>query len=174
MHSTAAQREGRKVTMMPNTEPKENPMSETEPKENPMMEEAETEETPIEETETEEAEAEEADQAETDEAETFPRAYVERLRKESAAHRERAKRADDLARQLFTARVAATGRLADPNDLPFAEAILNDAPAMDAAIDELLADHPHYAARRPRGDVGQGASQGSGSVDLAGLLRGRA
>jgi len=43
---------------------------------------------------------------------TFPRKVVEDLRKESAGYRDRAKaaeeRSDTLARQLFTARVAAT------------------------------------------------------------------
>ena len=116
---------------------------------------------------------EDAQDAQED-AETFPRAYVEKLRQEAAEARVRAKRADDLARELFTARVAATGRLADPNDLPFDDALLADMPALEAAIDELVAQHPHYAARRPRGDVGQGASPSSGGVDLAGLLRARA
>ena len=41
-----------------------------------------------------------------------------------------------------------------------------------AAIDELVAQHPHYAARKPRGDVGQGASRpDTGAVDLAAILR---
>lgn len=110
-----------------------------------------------------------------EDAETFPRAYVEKLRQEAAEARVRAKKADDLARELFTARVAATGRLADPNDLPFDDALLADLPALEAAIDELVAQHPHYAARRPRGDVGQGATgSDAGTVDLAGLLRSRA
>lgn len=111
-----------------------------------------------------------------DDAETFfPRAYVEKLRQEAAEARVRAKKADDLARELFTARVAATGRLADPNDLPFDDALLADMPALEAAIDELVAQHPHYAARRPRGDVGQGATgSDAGTVNLAGLLRSRA
>ena len=33
----------------------------------------------------------------------------------------RAKRADDLTRELLTMRVAALGKLADPTDLPFDE-----------------------------------------------------
>lgn len=112
---------------------------------------------------------------ETAEPETFPRAYVERLRKEAATYRERARRADDLAAELFTARVAATGRLADPTDLPFDEALLVDMPAMEAAIEQLIAAHPHYAARRPTGSVGQGATgSDAGTVDLAAILRGRA
>lgn len=89
-----------------------------------------------------------------DDAETFPREYVEKLRRESAEYRTRAKRADDLAAQLHTARVAATGRLADPADLPYAEDLDDD--ALGAAIDELLTAKPHLATRRPRGDVDQG------------------
>ena len=116
-----------------------------------------------------------AQETQEEDAETFPRAYVEKLRQEAAEARVRAKRADDLARELFTARVAATGRLADPNDLPFDDALLADMPALEAAIDELVSQHPHYAARRPRGDVGQGATgSDAGTVNLAGLLRARA
>ena len=119
--------------------------------------------------------AQDAQEDAQDAQETFPRAYVEKLRQEAADARVRAKKADDLARELFTARVAATGRLADPNDLPFDDALLADMPALEAAIDELLADHPHYAARRPRGDVGQGTTgSDDGTVNLAGLLRARA
>lgn len=106
--------------------------------------------------------------------ETFPRSYVEKLRQEAADARVKAKKADDWARALFTARVAATGRLADPNDLPFDEAILDDLPGMEAAIETLIAQHPHYAARTPRGDVGQGATTTETTVDLAGMLRARA
>ena len=113
-------------------------------------------------------------EAAPDAAETFPREYVEKLRQEAADARVKAKRADDYARALFSARVAATGRLADPNDMPFDEALVDDMPALEAAIDELLNRHPHYAARTPRGDVGQGVSETSSNVDLAGILRARA
>lgn len=113
-----------------------------------------------------------ADDTET--PETFPRDYVEKLRKESAGYRERAKRADDLAARLHKALVAATGRLADPEDLPFDEAHLEDADALTAAVDALLARKPHLANRKPRGNVGQGATGPADTVDLAGLLRARA
>ena len=139
-----------------------------------------TDETPVEEpTHTDPAPAEdttpEAVEEPGEDAETFPRAYVEKLRKESATYRGRARRADDLAEALFTARVAATGRLADPADLPFDAALLDDMPALEAAVEELVRQHPHYAARRPVGSVGQGATGGdAGAVDLAAILRGRA
>lgn len=110
----------------------------------------------------------------TDEPDTFPRAYVERLRRENAGHRERAARADQLAQRLHLALVTATGRLADPTDLPFDATHLDDADALTAAVDELLARKPHLASRRPTGDVGQGARPAGESVDLAGMLRSRA
>lgn len=108
-------------------------------------------------------------------ADTFGRAYVEKLRKESAGYRERAQRADDLAARLHTALVSATGRLADPTDLPFDAANLDDEQALTGAIDELLTRKPHLASRRPFGDVGQG-NRGASSepVNLADMLRARA
>ncbi len=112
-----------------------------------------------------------ADQADDDTAETFPRDYVEKLRKEAADARVKAKRADDLAARLHTALVAATGRLADPSDLPFDEAHLEDADALTAAVDALVTAKPHLASRRPFGAIGQGATPSPAGVDLAGILR---
>lgn len=106
-----------------------------------------------------------------EEPETFPRAYVEKLRKEAGEARVKAKRADDLARALHEAQVAATGRLADPTDLPYDEGILNDPAALTAALDDLLARKPHLASRTPRGDIGQGVTRGADTVDLAAILR---
>ena len=117
---------------------------------------------------------ENAPEAPQDAAETFPREYVEKLRQEAAEARVKAKKAEGYAQALFAARVAATGRLADPSDLPFDETLVDDLPAMEAAIDALIAQHPHYATRKPRGDVGQGASGPADTVDLAGMLRARA
>ena len=114
----------------------------------------------------------EAPEAAQDDAETFPRAYVEKLRAEAADARVKAKKADDLARELFTAKVTATGRLADPSDLAYDEALVADADALNAAIDGLLAAKPHLASRTPRGDVGQGPTGGDNAhVDLAAMLR---
>jgi hypothetical protein len=119
------------------------------------------------------AEADDADDEE--QPETFPREYVEKLRKESAGYRERAGQADQLAERLHTALVAATGRLADPTDLPFDVGHLDDAEALTAAIDELVERKPHLKTRRPSGDVGQGAGGAKGTdVNLADLLRARA
>ncbi len=117
---------------------------------------------------------ESVDPQEPEEQEFFPREHVEKLRRENAKYRERAGRADALARELFTMRVAATGKLADPNDLPYDPTLLDDMAAMEAAVDRLIADHPHYAARVPRGDIGQGATLSGSEVDLAAMLRAHA
>lgn len=113
-------------------------------------------------------------EAPLEDGDTFPRTYVEKLRAESAKYRQRAQQADALAGRLQTALVAATGRLADPSDLPFDESLLADPAALTTAVDDLLARKPHLASRKPRGDVGQGTSGAAGTVDLAGILRSRA
>lgn len=116
--------------------------------------------------------AQEDAQEQEQEGDTFPRSYVEQLRGENARYRQRAQRADELAHRLHRSLVAADGRLADPTDLEFADEHLDDEQALTAAVDELLDRKPHLAARKPRGDVGQGAvSGGTDSVDLAALLR---
>lgn len=114
-----------------------------------------------------------------DEAESFPRAYVEKLRGESKRYRDSAKehrtRADALASALWTARVASTDRLADPEDLPLPDdADPLDLDAVAAAVDELLERKPHLAARRARGDVGQHerrTDDAGDAVSLAAMLR---
>lgn len=107
----------------------------------------------------------EADVAEGDtEVETFPRKVVEDLRRESAGYRDRVKtaeaRADELARALFTARVAATGKLADATDLDYNPDIVDDPEAIAAAIDALIEAKPHAKSRKLSGDVGQGQRGG--------------
>lgn len=134
--------------------------------------ETETVET-VEETPTVEAteEVEEVEDPPEEEPETFPRAYVEKLRREAADHRGRAADRDALAERLHGSLVAATGRLADPSDLPYDAEHLEDPEALTAAVDDLLARKPHLASRKVSGDVGQGATGGSEAVDLAGMLR---
>lgn len=106
---------------------------------------------------------------------TFPRSYVEELRTENRRYRERAQDRDALAHRLHVTLVSATGRLADPTDLEFDQAHLeDDGLSLTEAIDELLKRKPHLASRKPRGNVGQGASTPGGGVDLAALLRHRA
>lgn len=108
-------------------------------------------------------------------AETFTRTYVERLRRESGTYRERARTAEHYAARLHTELVRATGKLADPTDLPFDAAHLDDPDALAAAIEDLLRRKPHLASRRVFGDVGQGNRGGSVEpVNLAAMLRQRA
>lgn len=111
----------------------------------------------------------------TEEPETFPREYVEKLRKENGDNRVKAKKADDYANRLHNLLVKETGRLADPTDLPFDEEHLTNPSTVNAAIDALLATKPHLASRKPMGDIGQGImSEASETISLAGLLRANA
>ncbi|GAB4582174.1 hypothetical protein [Nocardia sp. IFM 10818] len=106
------------------------------------------------------------------EPDSFPRSVVAKLRDENARYRQRAQKTDAYAERLHTELVRATGRLADPTDLPYSEDHLDDAEALTAAIDDLVARKPHLASRRAVGDIGQGAKPSAPSpVDLAALLR---
>ena len=116
-----------------------------------------------------------------DQPDTFPREYVEKLRKESAGYRERARqvdeveqRADGLARRLHAALVAADGRLADPTDLQFDPAHLDSEDSLKSAIADLVTAKPHLKARRVTGDIGAGArgSTGGPKADLIEIMRG--
>lgn len=111
-------------------------------------------------------------------ADMFPRSYVEELRKESADYRLKAKdaetRADELAKRLHAELVKATGRLENHADLPYDVKHLDDAEALTAALDALLADRPYLGKRVVRGDVGQGERGGADApVSLLGLLQGK-
>lgn len=104
------------------------------------------------------------------------RAEVRRLRDEAGEHRVKGRRADALATRLVEAYAAATGLLADPSDLRFDPALLDDDGLPDpakvrAAVDGLLASKPHLASRTPRGDVDQGARDDAADISLTGLLR---
>lgn len=109
-----------------------------------------------------------------EDADTFPRSYVEKLRTENSRYRQRAQKGDEYAQRLHTELVRATGKLADPTDLTFDAAHLDDPEALTAAVEDLLARKPHLATRRPLGDIGQGATPSASQVDLAGMLRQRA
>ncbi|KAF0968369.1 hypothetical protein BPODLACK_03031 [Gordonia sp. YY1] len=108
------------------------------------------------------------------EPDVFPRAYVQQLRQENADYRNRAKAADDLAKRLHTELVRATGKLADPTDMPFDAEHLEDPDKLTASIDQLLSVKPHLKARRIVGAVGQGESGTTTGVDLLGIMRGTA
>lgn len=120
-------------------------------------------------------ETNETNETEQTEETTFSADYVKELREEAAGHRTRAKAAEEalspLQARLFTMLVEKTGRLADPSDLPFDAALLEDEEALTGAIDALLEAKPHLASRRVVGDIGQGAGEPKADVDLAGLLR---
>ncbi|MCV7195404.1 hypothetical protein H7J74_02745 [Mycobacterium angelicum] len=107
---------------------------------------------------------------------TFPRSYVEDLRKESAGYRDRAKQAEDradaLAKQLHAELVKATGKLENPADLPFDSSHIEHPEKLAEAIDALLADRPYFAKRKIAGDIGQGNRGTAEPVSLLGLLKG--
>lgn len=128
-------------------------------------------EEPTEEIEQEETEEVEEPQEQEEEEETFSREYVEELRAEAAENRIKAKKAQELAEEVFTYRVAALGKLADPTDLAYDADLLEDADALGAAVEELIQKKPHLADRRPTGEVDQGARTDAATVDLAGMLR---
>ena len=108
-----------------------------------------------------------------DTAETFPRAHVEEAAPRESRYRERAIKAEQLAdkhaRRLHTELVRATGKLADPTDLPFDEAHLDDPDAF-AAGDRGPAD-PKAAPGDAAGrlvTIGQGRRRiGVGTVQPA-------
>lgn len=121
------------------------------------------------------------DEKANEKADTFDRAYVEKLRRENADYRARAKdrdevaaTRDDYARRLHAALVRADGRLADPDDLPFDAAHLDDAEALTAAIGDLVERKPGLRARQYGGDVGAGARGDTPKVntDLIEIIRG--
>ena len=109
----------------------------------------------------------------TEEPETFPRSYVEDLRQENGKYRQRAQTGRPYAQRLHTELVRATGKLADPTDMPFDETHLDSPDTLTEAIDELL----HASRTWPRvgrpDDIGQGATPSASTVDLAALLRER-
>lgn len=119
-----------------------------------------------------------------DDPETFPRAYVEQLRQENAGYRQKAGRAEEALSRLLetTVRSAAADHLADPADLLAfgdAEELLDpdgwpDADRIIAAAKSLASEKSHLAPRRPRGDIGQGATPTGDSVNLAAILKARA
>ena len=119
------------------------------------------------------------------ESDSFPRSYVERLRRESAGYREKATQAerqaqeadsyaDGFAQRLHAELVRATGKLADPSDLPFTAEHLMDESALLAAIENLLAEKPHLRSRKVSGDVGQGFRGPAAEFSLLDALKSRA
>lgn len=112
---------------------------------------------------------------EHDAPETFDRAYVEELRRESANYRTRAKTADDLRSALWAERVRADGRLHDVSDLPMPDdADPLDTDSVQAAVDALIESKPHLARRKVTGEIGQGqTTPDNHAPSLLGLMNGR-
>lgn len=94
------------------------------------------------------------------------------VRREAAGYRKRLRETETELQQvqseLFHARVAATGKLADPSDMPVDVELL--AGGLDDAIDELLQAKPHLKARA-FGDIRQGERGERAAVSLADILR---
>lgn len=104
-----------------------------------------------------------------DQAKTFDAEYVGKLRDEAAGHRSKLRDREQAMHRLL---VEQTGRLADPADLAFDAAHLDDPEALGAAIDALLEAKPHLRARQ-FGGVEQGPTgKPTAEVDLLGTLRG--
>lgn len=125
----------------------------------------------------------EIDETQTDEQEpdTFPREYVENLRKEAAEHRTgriaAEERADAAMSRLRLAAIHSATRdvLADPFDLPWSDDMADedgwpDAEKITEAAAALVEAKPHMG--RVTGDVGQGYRGGDESVSLVDALRG--
>ena len=74
--------------------------------------------------------------------------------------------------RLHSALVALDGRLANPDDLPFNAAHLENEEALQTAITKFLESHPTLKKNYIAGDVGQG-TRGSDKkpVDLIELMR---
>jgi hypothetical protein len=126
----------------------------------------ETTERPAGETVTEIAD----DAAQADEPKSYDADFVNGIKQEAVDNRQKAKA---LAIRLHTELVRQNGRLADPTELAFDATHLDDPEALTAAIDELLSRKPHYAARTPHGNVGQGAKdQGEPPFNLVSHLKG--
>lgn len=94
-----------------------------------------------------------------EDGDTFPREYVERLRRENAEARTKAKRTDELAERVFHLEVASLGRLQDPSDLPYDADLLDNPDGIKAAVEALITAKPHLASRRPTGSVDQGVRE---------------
>lgn len=114
------------------------------------------------------------------EPDTFPREYVEQLRKEAAEHRTgrtaAEERSDAAMSRLRAAAIHSATRevLADPSDLRWDDSMADeggwpDAEKITAAATALVEAKPHLG--RVRGDVGQGYRGGEQSVSLVEALR---
>lgn len=98
-----------------------------------------------------------------------------KVRREARILRDRTKaaeaRADELGRALFTALVAATGRVENPTEIAYEAGLLADPDAIHAAIDAEIERRPYIRSRKIAGDVGQGRNANpTGPQDFSGLF----
>lgn len=110
----------------------------------------------------------------SDDDQVFDKKYVTKLRKESAAYREKAKRSDELEKQLHTALVKLDGRLADPEDLEFDAGHLDDGDKLANAIADLISRKPGLKKQQLSGDVGAGkrGTEKKPTTDLLSIIKG--
>lgn len=141
----------------------------------PTGETDETTETADETTEPEEPAASKTEENDTENNENSGGDKIAEVRREAAGYRKRLRETETQLQQvqseLFHARVAATGKLADPSDMPVDVELL--AGGLDDAIDELLQAKPHLKARA-FGDIRQGERGERAAVSLADILRANA
>lgn len=127
--------------------------------------------------ETDEQPTDDEQPADSEESEDEPAgddtSEIGKVRREAARYRTKLrdaeKRVDELSRRLVAARVKESGRLADPDDMPYDESLLDD-DNLTAAIDDLIERKPHLKARA-FGNVGQHDQKRGESVSLGSLLR---
>lgn len=102
---------------------------------------------------------------------------LQRARRDAAKYRRRLRdtesRLESLQRELFTAKVRATGRLADPTDMPFDPELLDSDDGLTEAIDALTEAKPHLKARA-FGDIGQREVDSRPAVSIGSILRANA
>jgi len=139
-----------------------------------------TEETPLEATESDELPVGEVttpdETADDGSDDVISLEAARKLRSENKSLRDRAKdaeaRAEGYAQRLHAELVNATGRLVNPDELPFTEDHLTDPDALEAGIDALLLGKPYLANKSPRGDIGMGRStEATGPQDFSALFR---
>ncbi|MGP5343981.1 hypothetical protein [Corynebacterium casei] len=145
-----------------------NPDTQVEGQDDHVREEVQSDESgEIRQSDSQDGENEEQQQA-------FDRKYVEKLRKESANYRDKAKRAQELEQRLHNALVAKDGRLADPADLEFNPDHLDNPEALSNAIANLVASKPGLKAQQLSGDVGAGVREKPKppTTDLLAIMKG--
>lgn len=116
--------------------------------------------------------------SEDETVDSFPRSYVEKLRREAQSLRERAMSAEaaqesvkELQRQLVLERVKADGRLVEASELPFDETYATDPEALTAAVTELLERKPYLSSQRFSSTLHQGATATDAGFSFVDALR---